>query len=78
MISAVEESQSKLQNLESVTLEYQKAQEEAAEQARKAELLAMQLQETESMHVEEKNRLVGDLVQNVRFATSEDLLRTST
>ena len=58
---AVEESQNKLESLEAVTAEYQRAQEEAAEQARKAALLAEQLQETEHMHEEEKRRLVGGI-----------------
>ena len=53
-----EESQSKIENLEKVTLEYQRAQEEAAEQARKAALLEAQLQDTALMHEEEKRRLV--------------------
>lgn len=57
MRSNFEESQSKIENLEKVTLEYQRAQEEAAEQARKAALLEAQLQDTALMHEEEKRRL---------------------
>ena len=40
-------------------MEYQRAQEEAAEQARKARELEEQLQLAENAHESEKRRLVG-------------------
>lgn len=74
--STVEESQNKLESLEAVTAEYQRAQEEAAEQARKAALLAEQLQETEHMHEEEKRRLEAEYqaAQEEKRLSEEKLL----
>ena len=58
IVLAVEESQTKLQTMETVSMEYQRAQEEAAEQARKARELEEQLQLAENAHESEKRRLV--------------------
>ena len=63
--AAVEESQSKLEGLEQVTAEYQRAQEEAAEQARKAAELEAKLQETEHMREADVQRLVGSIGQDI-------------
>ena len=57
----MEESQSKLENLEQVTAEYQRAQQEAAEQARKAAELEAKLQETEHMREADVQRLVSTI-----------------
>lgn len=59
LCTALEESNSRIGQLEKVVDDYNKAQEDIAEQRRKAEELEMRLQETASMHEEEKARLVS-------------------
>lgn len=58
VFAALEESNSRIGQLEKVVDDYNRAQEDIAEQKRKAEELEMKLQETATMHEEEKARLV--------------------
>lgn len=57
-IAALEESSTRISSLEKVVDDYNKAQEDIAEQRRRAQELEEQLQETANMHEEEKARLV--------------------
>ncbi|XP_052807572.1 radixin-like isoform X1 [Mya arenaria] len=57
---ALEDSNSRIGQLEKVVDDYNKAQEDIAEQRRKAEELEARLQEAEHMHVEEKLRLEAE------------------
>jgi len=61
VFSALEESNGRIGQLEKVVDDYNKAQEDISDQRRKAEELEMQLQESASMHEEEKLRLVNTL-----------------
>ncbi|KAL4232810.1 hypothetical protein ACF0H5_007496 [Mactra antiquata] len=72
---ALEESNSRIGQLEKVVDDYNKAQEDIEEQRRKAEELEAKLQQTENMHVEEKMRLESEyLAAKAEIENSESKL----